>query len=85
MKTKQIIFSLIAVADASAMLPLAAHAQTGQRHRFNREFTTDTAMVHDPVMAYEDGMVYLFSTGRGVMTAPPAWTQTAVPGFRDHV
>ena len=103
MKTKQIIFSLIAVAVASAMLPLAAHAQTSQRHRFNREFTTDTAMVHDPVMAYEDGMFYLFSTGRGiqlmtshdrrswtfkpagVMTAPPAWTQAAVPGFRDHV
>lgn len=29
-------------------------------------FTTNTAMVHDPVMAYEDGIYYLYSTGQDI-------------------
>ena len=82
----------------------SANAQPQQRQRMMREFTTDTAMVHDPVMAVEKEVSYLFSTGRGIqlMTSRdrrswtykpggvmrggvPAWTQAAVPGFRDHV
>ncbi|MBQ5981252.1 MAG: family 43 glycosylhydrolase [Prevotella sp.] len=82
---------------------LSLSAQGNRRPRIMREFTTDTAMVHDPVMAFENGTYYLLSTGRriqimtstdrkswkfkphGVMDSIPAWTQTAVPGFRDHV
>ena len=32
-------------------------------------FQTDTLMVHDPVMAYEDGKYYLFATGMGIQMA----------------
>ena len=32
-------------------------------------FATDTVMVHDPVMAYENGTYYLLSTGMGVQWA----------------
>lgn len=32
-------------------------------------FVTDTLMVHDPVMAYENGTYYLLSTGMGVQWA----------------
>ena len=44
------------------------HAQ--QRREWPREpFKTDTLMVHDPVMAYEDGTYYIYSTGMGIGTA----------------
>ena len=44
-------------------------------------YTTTTPMVHDPVMAYEDGTYYLFSTGMGVqmMTSTDLETWT---GYR---
>jgi arabinan endo-1,5-alpha-L-arabinosidase len=29
-------------------------------------FATDTVMAHDPVMAYENGVSYLPSTGMGI-------------------
>lgn len=32
-------------------------------------FATDTLMVHDPVMAYENGLYYLLSTGHGLQWA----------------
>ena len=82
---------------------LSLNAQGNRQPRIMREFNTDTAMVHDPVMAFENGTYYLLSTGRriqmmtsknrktwkfkpfGVMDSIPAWTQTTVPGFRDHV
>ncbi len=35
--------------------------------RSMESYTTETPMVHDPVMAYEDGTYYLFATGMGVM------------------
>ena len=39
----------------------------GQQHpRRSLSFTTDTPMVHDPVMAYEDSTYYLFATGMGI-------------------
>lgn len=44
----------------------AAMAQE-QRPRSPREvFQTETPMVHDPVMAYEDSTYYMFSTGVGI-------------------
>ncbi len=46
-----------------------------------RAFSTDTAMVHDPVMAYENGLYYMLSTGHGIqmMTSPDRKTWTMVP------
>lgn len=32
-------------------------------------FTASTPFVHDPVMAYEDGTYYLYSTGMGIAQA----------------
>ena len=29
-------------------------------------FTVDTPLVHDPVMAVEDGIYYLYGTGNGI-------------------
>ena len=44
-----------------ALLPLFAFAQ--QRKPRPITFDTDTPFVHDPVMAYEDGVYYAFYTG----------------------
>ena len=56
-------------------------AQEQRRPRVRKPFTTDTAMVHDPVMAHENGTYYLFSTGRGiqVMTSTNRKTWTFQP------
>ena len=54
----------------------------GQRHpRRNLPFVTDTPMVHDPVMAYEDSTYYLFATGMGIqkMTSKDRRTWTVRP------
>ncbi len=62
-------------------LCLAASAQ-GRRPRFHREpFTTDTPMVHDPVMACEDSTYYIFATGMGIqqMTSKDRKTWTVMP------
>ena len=48
---------------------LTASAQ-GQRRQWPTEpFKTDTLMVHDPVMAYENGTYYLYATGLGINMA----------------
>ena len=42
-------------------------ASAQNRKRFQREsFVTDTPMVHDPVMAYEDSTYHIFATGMGI-------------------
>ena len=57
----------------------------GQQHRhFQREsFVTDTPMVHDPVMAYEDSTYYIFATGMGIQQMTSAdrknWTVLSEP------
>ena len=53
------------------MLFFAATAITlaqpdGHSHGVFDTFVTDTPMVHDPVMAFENGRYYLFSTGHGI-------------------
>ena len=46
---------------------LFASLQAQQRRRAPREvFKTDTPMLHDPVMAYEDSTYYIFATGMGI-------------------
>ena len=57
---RKVVFSLMLLASCVVM------AQ-GQRHRFPREaFTTETPMVHDPVMAYQDSTWHIFATGMGI-------------------
>ena len=50
---------------------MTAEAQDGPRRMRHRRmaFATDTVMTHDPVMARERDMYYLFSTGMGVQWA----------------
>lgn len=60
----------------------------GQRPRGPRQaFKTDTVMVHDPVMAYDDGTYYLLSTGRGIQWATSTdrktWTVQPTPFIKD--
>ena len=46
----------------SATIP----AQAQQHQRRGLPFITDTPMVHDPVMAYEDSTYHIFATGMGI-------------------
>lgn len=53
-----------------------------QHRRFPREaFQTDTPMVHDPVMAFEDSTYHIFATGLGIqhMTSKDLKTWTVLP------
>ena len=55
-----------------------------QRRHFPTEpFQTDTPMVHDPVMAYEDSTYHIFATGMGIqqMTSKDRkiWTVSPSP------
>lgn len=47
-------------------LSVTLMAQGLQHHSKRVPFTTDTPMVHDPVMAYEDSTYYIFATGMGI-------------------
>ena len=48
----------------------SAQPDTPRRERPRRmAYQTDTLMVHDPVMAWENGMYYLLSTGMGLQWA----------------
>lgn len=61
--------TILILTIASTLLCVAQNNPTdGQRNRRRtpETFVTDTPMVHDPVMAYEDGTYYLFSTGWGI-------------------
>lgn len=74
MKAKTIMWSL-----AALILPAQLVAQP---HHFPREaFTTDTPMVHDPVMAQEGDTYYIFATGLGIqqMTSKDRKTWTVHP------
>ncbi len=54
-----------------------------QPRRMMQSFSTDTPMVHDPVMAYEDSTYHIFATGMGIqhMTSKDrkTWTVKAEP------
>ena len=56
-------------------------AQQGRRHFPREAFQTDTPMVHDPVMAYEDSTYHIFATGLGIqhMTSSDLKTWTVLP------
>ena len=52
-------------------------------HRLRAPFQTETPMVHDPVMAFEDSTYYIFATGMGIqqMTSKDRklWTVKSEP------
>lgn len=61
----------------TASLALSAQGQ----HRRRAVFQTDTPMVHDPVMAYEDSTWHIFATGMGIqqMTSKDRKTWSVSP------
>ena len=74
--TNKILFTL-----ALAAIFQTADAQ-GPRRRVQREaFTTETPMVHDPVMAKDGDTYYIFATGMGIqqMTSKDRKTWTVLP------
>lgn len=72
---------LITMMAMTICMMTTAQPQGPRRQR--TAFTTDTVMVHDPVMAQEDGVYYLLSTGRGVQWATSSdrktWTVMPTP------
>ena len=83
---KRILFLLVLGVTTQSL------SAQGQRGRFPREnFETETPMVHDPVMAKEGDMYYVYSTGMGIqqMTSRDrkVWTvlrqpvMTVIPGW----
>ena len=74
----------------AALLPITVYTATAQQRppRHQRQpFTTNEPMVHDPVMAVEDGTYYLLSTGMGVQWATSTdmltWTVQTTPFIND--
>lgn len=65
----------------TALLACSTLAAAQPSFHQRRAFSTDTAMVHDPVMAYDHGLYYMMSTGHGIqlMTSPDRKTWTMVP------
>ena len=59
---------LIAIA-VTAIMTKNVMAQEHAQRKPRIPFKTDTMMVHDPVMAYEDGTYYIYSTGMGIQAA----------------
>ena len=57
--------------------------QGQQYHKERVPFVTDTPMVHDPVMAYENSTYYIFATGIGIQkmtsTDRRSWTVSPDP------
>ena len=72
-------FLAISLASLCVML----YAQGPRRGWRRMPFTTDTPMVHDPVMAFEDSTYYIYATGMGIqqMTSKDriTWTVSATP------
>ena len=53
---KQIFMALVILSIGSTTLAQGQHRQQSQRDAFQ----TETPMVHDPVMAKEDGTYYIY-------------------------
>ena len=69
--------SIVVVLTLSTTLYSQSH-----RRPFPKEvFTTETPMVHDPVMAYEDSTYYIYATGLGIqqMTSKDRKTWKVLP------
>ena len=72
---KRILFSIL------LLVPCATSLAQGQRRMTREAFQTETPMVHDPVMAYEDSTYHIFATGVGIqhMTSRDRRTWTVLP------
>ena len=57
---------IILLMSGMGALSLCVNAQ---RTPHSEPFVVDTLMVHDPVMAFEDGTYYLYATGHGISMA----------------
>ena len=59
----------------------ALSAQSHRQRFPKKAFQTETPMVHDPVMAYEDSTFYIYATGLGIqqMTSKDGKTWTVLP------
>lgn len=64
-----------------ALFVSVAAAGQQPRHFPTQPFETETPMVHDPVMAYEDSTYHIFATGMGIqqMTSKDRKTWTVLP------
>ena len=64
-----------------ALMTATAVAQGPSQHQRREAFTTETPMVHDPVMAKDGDTYYVFSTGMGIqqMTSKDRKTWTVLP------
>ena len=64
-----------------ALVTTTLMAQGQQHPKRALSFTTETPMVHDPVMACENGTYYIFATGMGIqkMTSTDRKTWTVSP------
>ena len=71
----------------ATFISCSAFAQGPRQQGQRRPFTTESPMVHDPVMAYDDGVYYLYATGMGVqqMTSKDrkTWTVSNTPVIRN--
>lgn len=69
------------------LLLAAALTAVAQPRHIRTDFTTDTLMIHDPVMAVENGVYHAFGTGHGLLHATSAdmksWTVHAQPVLTD--
>lgn len=59
---KNILFKLFCLLSVTFLTTVELNAQQAKSF----PFTTDTPMVHDPVMAFENGRYYLYCTGMGI-------------------
>ena len=76
---RRILISAIALTAISAI----AFAQGPRRRSAQENFTTETPMVHDPVMAKDGDTYYIFATGMGIQkmtsTDRKTWSVSRYP------
>lgn len=74
-----------AIAGLLLFYPTSADAKRPKRP--THDFMTDTLMVHDPVMAYENGVYHCYSTGVGIQHATSkdlkTWTVKYKPAMAE--
>ena len=74
---------LIALTASMAVATVAIAQGNNHKEERKSDFVTEKPMVHDPVMAEEDGTYHIFATGMGIqrMTSKDRkqWTVTSNP------
>ena len=84
---RRLLCACLFIALSSSLFICTTDAQRRFRHR-PMAFVTDTVMAHDPVMAFENGIYYLLSTGNGLQWATSkdrrSWVVQPTP-FIEHI